>query len=91
MQFQELDDVIHVGSLLLHRSSRRLAKKRRKHKSLAYSRAPFVDIHLLTVSRRPLEADSLWTTVNQNGPVDLTAVFALGEDIEQSIFVSQAF
>lgn len=50
-----------------------------------------MDIHLLAVSRRPLEADSLWTTVNQNGPVDLTAVFALSKDIEQSIFVSQVF
>lgn len=82
MQLQKLDNVIHIGNLLFPGSSRRLTKKCRKEKSLAYGRSTLMDIHLFTVSRGPLEADPLWTTVNQNRSMNLSTIFPLGEHIE---------
>ena len=47
-----------------------------------------MDVHLLAVAGCPLEADTLWSSVNQDGTIDFSAVLPLGEHIQQARFVS---
>lgn len=81
-ELQEINDMINVSDLIITGHFLRLPKERRKRECLPHGSCGFVDIHLLTISSCPLERNTLWLSVDQDGAVDLTSIFPLCENIQ---------
>ena len=84
-QLQQINNVIYVRQFLFPRNMSRLAQERRENQCLPDRGCSLVHVHLLAVSRRALETNSLRPAVNQNRSIDLAAILALRQHIKKSV------